>query len=144
MRTIATIGGLGFLPVAPGTAGSVVGVFLAWILSGSAPAQGIGCLAAIGLGLWSAGPVSKVLGDPDPSPVIIDEVAGMMVGLFALPVTWKMYLGSFLLFRFLDVFKPFGLRRLEDLPGSWGIMSDDLGAGLATNLILHAALFFFR
>ena len=144
MRIIATVCGLGYVPLIPGTLGSAVGLGLFWILSGSPTHQLIGTAVAIGLALWSSGPTAKQLGKTDPRPVIIDEVAGMMVALLLLPVTLPVYLGSFLLFRLLDVFKPFGIRRLERLPGSWGIVLDDLLAGLYVNLLLHAALFFLR
>lgn len=137
MRTIATVGGIGYLPRLPGTAGSAVGLGLSWLLSADPSQQVMGAVIAALLGFWSAGPTARAMGRRDPSCVVIDEVAGMMVGLAALPVAWKVYLPGFLLFRFLDIVKPLGLRRLERLPGSWGIMLDDLAAGLATNLVLQ-------
>ena len=140
MKTIATVGGLGFCPIAPGTVGSAVGLGIAWILSGSGMQQAIGCLVAIGLALWSAGPTAKAMGDADPRPVIIDEVAGMMVALAALPVRWPVYLAAFVLFRFLDVVKPPPIRRIESLPGSVGIVGDDLVAGLVTNVMVRVLL----
>ncbi len=140
MKTIATVGGLGYFPIASGTLGSAVGVGLLWILSGGSMQQVIGTLAAIGLGFWSAGPVARAMKDPDPRPIIIDEVAGMMLALVFLPVRWPIYLAGFLLFRLLDIVKPGPIRRLERLPGSWGIMLDDLLAGLLTNGILHMVL----
>lgn len=140
MRTIATVFGLGRIPKIPGTAGSAVGLGLSWLLSASPAQQIAGCAVAVGLGLWSAGPTARAMGRPDPGPVIIDEVAGMMLALATLPVTWKVYLAGFLLFRFLDITKPLGLRRLERLPGSWGILLDDLAAGAAVNLLLRPFL----
>ena len=140
MKTIATVGGLGFCPIAPGTVGSAVGLGIAWVLSGSPGPQALGCLLAIGLGLWSAGPTARKMGSKDPRAVIIDEVAGMMVGVVLLPVKWASYGGAFLLFRFLDVVKPPPLRRIESLPGSLGIVGDDLVAGLVTNVIVRALL----
>ncbi len=138
MRTIATVGGLGFVPKIPGTLGSAVGLVLAWVLSAHPAQQGIGCLVAIALALWSAGPTARQMGSTDPQAIIIDEVAGMMVALVALPVHWKIYGAGFLLFRFLDIVKPSPIRRLERLPGSWGILLDDLAASLLTNLALRA------
>ena len=137
MKTIATVGGLGYFPVASGTLGSAVGMGLIWILRGSPIQQVVGALAAIGLGLWSAGPAARAMKNPDPHPVIIDEVAGMMLALIFLPVRWPVYLAGFLLFRLLDILKPGPIRWVERLPGSWGIMLDDLLAGLLTNGILH-------
>ena len=83
------------------------------------------------------------MNDNDPRQVVIDEVSGMMVGLLFLPVGWGIYLLAFLLFRFLDIFKPSLIRRVQDLPGSVGIMMDDLLAGLVTNLILRILLRLF-
>ena len=140
MKTIATVFGIGYIPKIPGTLGSAVGLGIAWLLSANPIQQGIGCLVAIGLALWSAGPTAKELGSRDPHAIVIDEVAGMMVGVFLLPAAGKVYLAAFLLFRLLDVTKPLGIRKLERLPGSWGILLDDLAAGLATNLLLRLGL----
>ena len=137
-RAIATVGGLGFLPKLPGTAGSAVGLGLAWLLAGDPMRQTAGALAVTALGFWSAGSAARAMGVKDPRVIIIDEVAGMMVALAALPVNWKVYGAGFLLFRFLDITKPLGLRRVERLPGSWGIMLDDLLAGLLTQFLLRA------
>lgn len=142
-KTIATVGGVGFLPKLPGTAGSAVGLGLVWLLSADPLWQGAGTAATVALGFWSAGPTARRMGRPDPQAVVIDEVAGMMLALCFLPVTWPVYLAGFALFRFLDILKPFGLRRLERLPGSAGIMLDDLAAGLITHLLLRAALLAF-
>ena len=140
MKAIATVGGIGRVPRLPGTVASVVGAGLAWWLSPYPELQIIGCLAVTALGFWSAGPAARAMGVKDPPAVVIDEVAGMMIGLALLPATWKVYLVGFLLFRILDIFKPGPIRGLERLPGSSGIMLDDLLAGLATQLILQVGL----
>ena len=137
MRTIATVGGLGHSPITPGTLGSAVGLGISWLLGVHPLYQVGGCLIAAVLGFWSSGPTAKALGKEDPSCVIIDEVAGMMIALAALPLTWPVYLGAFLLFRFLDVVKPGPINAIQRLPGSWGIMLDDLLAGLAANLLIR-------
>lgn len=136
-KIIATVGGIGRVPRLPGTVASVVGVGLAWLLSPNPAMQIAGCLAVTGLGFWSAGPAAKSMGVKDPPAVVIDEVAGMMIGLVLLPATWKTYLAGFFLFRILDIFKPGPIRRLERLPGGAGIMADDLLAGVVTNLLLR-------
>ena len=141
MRTIATVGGLGRSPVAPGTLGSLAGLALIWILRESAGWQAAGCGVAIGLALWSAGPTARAMGQPDPRAVVIDELAGMMVALAWLPAQGGIYLAGFALFRLLDIVKPFPIGWLQRLPGSLGIVLDDLAAGLAANLALRAALF---
>ena len=142
MRTIATVGGIGLLPRIPGTTASAVGLAISWLLRESALYQITACLVAVGLALWSAGPTARSMGKRDPSAVVIDEVAGMLVGLAALPATWGVYLGGFALFRFFDIVKPGPIRSVQRLPGSWGILADDLLAGLATNVLLRFALAF--
>ncbi len=142
MKTIATVCGVGYAPVGPGTLGSLVGLGISWLLKSNPIYQVWGSLAAIALGFWSAGPTAKILATPDPPKVVIDELAGMMVALATLPATWKVYLAGFLLFRFLDIVKPLGIRSVQCLPGSLGIMADDLLAGLLTHGVLRAALLF--
>ncbi len=142
MKTIATVGGLGRAPRLPGTVGSMVGAGLSWLLSSNPSIQIAGTVTVTALGFWSAGPAAAALGAKDPPSVIIDEVAGMMVALILLPADWRVYGAGFLLFRFLDILKPFGLRRLERFPGSVGIMLDDLAAGGLANFILLAVLKF--
>lgn len=134
-KAIATVGGTGYSPIAPGTLGSLVGLGVAWVLSGDPRHQIIGCGVAIVLALWSAGPTARAMKDPDPRPVVIDEVAGMMAAAALLPVSARSYLVAFLLFRVLDIAKPPPLRQVQRLPGSWGILLDDLGAGLAAHLL---------
>jgi phosphatidylglycerophosphatase A len=138
MRTIATLGPIGFSPKGPGTLASLVGLVIMWLLSPHVAWQAAGCLIATLLGFWSAGPTSRALGGSDHQAVVIDEVAGMMVALAALPATWKIYLAGLLLFRFFDIVKPPPIRQLQRLPGSLGIVLDDLLAGLATQLSLRA------
>lgn len=139
-RAVATVGGLGHLPRIPGTAGSAVGLGLAWLLGADPAWQAVGALAVTALGLWSAGAAERELGTKDPHAIIIDEVAGMMVAMVTLPVTWQAYAAGFILFRLLDITKPFGLRRVERLHGSLGIMLDDLLAGALTHALVRVAL----
>ena len=139
-KTIATVGGIGRVPRLPGTVASVVGVGLAWWLSPNPAMQIAGCLVVTALGFWSAGPAARAMGVKDPPAVVIDEVAGMMIGLVLLPATWKTYLAAFLLFRILDIFKPGPIQRIERLPGGAGIMADDLLAGLIANLLLRGGI----
>ncbi len=141
VRAIATVGGLGYLPVAPGTVGSAVGLLIVCFSGGDFSHQLAQCALMTLLAVWSSGSAAKMLGSKDPRPVIIDEVAGMMVALVGLPVYWPVYLAAFFLFRLLDILKPFPLRRFEDLPGGWGIVLDDLGAGLLANGIVRIFIF---
>lgn len=144
MRTIATVCGLGRSPLAPGTLGSLAGLGVIWLLRDSTWLQAAGCGVAIGLALWSAGPTARAMGQEDPRAVVIDELAGIMVALAWLPAQGWIYAAGFALFRVLDIAKPFPIRHLQRLPGSLGIVLDDLVAGLAANLALRAALFLLR
>lgn len=137
MKTIATLGPIGHIPFIPGTAGSLVGLGIAWILSVSPAYQLLGTLVALGLALWSSGPAARAMGKEDPSCIVIDEVAGMMVAVIALPVRWSVYIGGFLLFRFFDIVKPFPIRQVQRIPGSLGIVFDDLLAGVLVNLMVR-------
>lgn len=134
---IATGLGSGLSPLAPGTAGSVVGVALAWLLyrwGGHAAVAG-GTAAATVAGLWAAAGAERRFGSADPPCVVIDEIAGQMLALVLFVPAAPVLLAAFVLFRVLDVAKPFPIRRLEALPGSSGIMADDLLAGLCANLV---------
>ncbi len=140
-KTIATFFGIGYLPYFPGTIGTLAGLVVFCLLGSDPRFQAAGVAVTIVAGFWSAGRMAAYLKEEDPRPVVIDEVAGILLGLLFLPVRWPVLLAGFLIFRFLDILKPFGIRRLEDLPGGWGIMMDDLAAGLLTNLALRVSLF---
>jgi phosphatidylglycerophosphatase A len=129
-RWLATAGGLGYFPFAPGSLTSLVVVGLVWV---AAPSTGWLLAAAalvIAAGVWAAGLEEARVGRHDPTSVVIDEVAGMLVALIAAPpgLVWIAVL--FLLFRVFDVWKPYPIDRLQDLPGGWGIVADDLLAGV--------------
>lgn len=135
---IATCGGLGYIPVAPGSVGAAVGIGLVLALARlPAPdrwvsiAVAAGALVVLALGVPAATAAERHFGRKDPGHVIIDEVMGQMIAFVASPrVGWKWLLGGYLLFRAFDVIKPFPARRLERLRGGWGIMLDDAAAGL--------------
>src|SRR5579872_7142967 len=165
---IATAGGLGFLPKAPGTWGSLLGLFLAWValssdgwqfpaglLSGSdwlpfLVKDSVLIFVVSIVGLWAAGSVAAELAIPDPQIVVVDEVAGQLIACLGLAtprtfaVSWKYLLAGFILFRVFDIWKPFPARRAEFLPGGLGIMADDwiAGAYAALGLWLIRALGF--
>ncbi len=92
-------------------------------------------------GVWSSFVMEKIWGK-DPSKVVIDEVAGMAVGLLFLPVNVTYLLSGFILFRFFDILKPLYIRKSESLPGGWGVMIDDVHAGIYTNILLQAVVWF--
>ena len=143
-RFIASFGGVGFWPVAPGTAGSVVAVGL-----GAALMQGPGWLlptaaAAAALAGFVAIPRAVTERDADPGWVVIDEVAGQWVALLGLASpTWPGLLLAFLLFRVVDIWKPGPVGWADRQHGAFGIMVDDLVAGAITALLLVALRFAF-
>jgi phosphatidylglycerophosphatase A len=140
---VCTFGGVGYSPVAPGTAGSAAGlvVYAALRLAGASPlaeALVIGILVVAGI--WSGTLAERHFGSTDPGPGVIDEVAGMLVTLYALPAGWVMAIGGFFLFRALDVFKPFPAQHFERFHGGLGMMADDLMVAIYGNLLLRAAV----
>jgi phosphatidylglycerophosphatase A len=126
-RLLATFFGIGLLP-----------------LHGlSAPLYAVLVVALFFAGVWAAAVHAAALGAPDPGPVVVDEVCGQLVALALLPAGWLPVAVSFALFRFFDIIKPGPIRRLERLPGGWGIMADDVGAGLAAAVLSRLILLVF-
>ena len=131
----------GRAPIAPGTAGTVVGVLLYLLIKDLGPlAYSAVCAAVIAVGTWAAGRVDRMFGTKDNSTIVIDEIAGYLVAMLMVPGTWRSITAAFFLFRLFDIAKPFPLRRLEDVPGGPGVMLDDIGAGVYTNVILQVAV----
>lgn len=140
-RLLATGIGSGHAPVAPGTAGSAVGLLMFWPLA-SLPlaAQLAACVAAFVLGALAASRVARDTGKKDPGLVVVDEVVGMWVTLVGLPFGAVTAAAGFVLFRIMDVAKPWPARDLEGLPGGWGIMADDVAAGIYAHLLMRVVL----
>jgi phosphatidylglycerophosphatase A len=140
---VCTVCGVGYSPIAPGTAGSLAGLvfYAAFRWAGLSPvAEAIAVAIIVVAGAWSGTLAEQHFGIPDPGAGVIDEVAGMLVTLYLLPVSWTIAIVGFLVFRVLDVLKPFPARQLESLHGGWGMMADDLMAAIYGNLILRAAI----
>ena len=135
---LATVGGIGYVPFAPGTFGSAVGVLVWWLLGPSPTVQAIAIVAIFGAGVWSGTVCEQHCSRTDPGHVIIDEVVGMLVTLFLVPVGWAGAFAGFLLFRLADVVKPYPANRFESLHGGLGVMADDCMAGVYANLALRA------
>jgi phosphatidylglycerophosphatase A len=141
---IATCFGVGLAPFAPGTAGSIVAIAAAAILihhlGWTQASFGLLCMVSLLPGTWAAHVYAEVEGKEDPSEVVVDEVIGQWVTLLGATVyNWKSVLAALVLFRILDIFKPFPIRRAEKLPGGVGIIADDVVAGLVGALVLFAA-----
>ena len=136
-KMIASIFYIGYLPVAPGTLGSLAAIILYYFICYSAAIMTIVTLAVIILGFLTAGRVEKIFREKDPGEIVIDEFAGMLISLYRLPPTMGYVVTGFLLFRFFDIVKPKPISSLEKLKGSMGIMSDDIVAGVYANIILQ-------
>lgn len=138
---LATVGGLGHAPVAPGTFGSAAGVALYWVTRHwSTPAQLALILVVSIVGTWAATQAATHFGREDPGQVVIDEVAGQLVTLALTGAGLTAVIVGFLLFRILDIIKPYPANRFERLHGGLGIMADDLMAGLYGCIILHVLM----
>ncbi len=139
---ISTAGYAGLFPIAPGTAGSLVGVALHVVLSlAESPGRQATLIVIVGVvGVWAARVAEDHFGGVDPGPVVIDEVWGMLITLTAVDVGWSGIWAGFVLFRVFDVVKPYPSARLERLEGGVGIMADDAMAGVYANLGLRLLL----
>jgi phosphatidylglycerophosphatase A len=135
---VSTAAYAGYMPLVPGTFGSLVGVALYFIVKDSLLAM-LGAVAAVTLaGFWSAGRMEKLLGGKkDPSCVVIDEVCGMLITMLFVPYDIRFVVLGFFLFRLLDTIKPFPANGLQKLRGSAGVMIDDIVAGMYANLVLQ-------
>lgn len=140
-NVISTAFGAGYSPIAPGTAGSAVGLVL-FVAVHRLPAAGQIAAVVLGFlgGVVAATATARAVGRKDPGLVVWDEVIGMWASLALLPLTPGTAIAGFLLFRIMDIVKPYPARDLERLPDGWGIMADDLMAGLYANLLLRAGL----
>jgi phosphatidylglycerophosphatase A len=128
---IATGGFSGYAGIVPGTVGSLVGLVLYLPLTGSPIA--VRCVATVALcflGIVASDRVERIWKIKDPSPVVIDEIAGMWIALLFVPHEVIYFAGAFVLFRVFDIIKPFPARQAELLKGGWGIMLDDVVAGI--------------
>lgn len=144
---VATLFGAGRARAVPGTFGTLAAIPAAIVLGLLLPPLAFAAATAVlaGLAIWTSGLAARAMGLKDPRPVVIDEAAGLFVSLLFLPPTPATYVGAFVLFRLMDIVKPFPARRAEELPGGWGIVLDDLIAGVYANcglrifgLMLHA------
>ena len=135
LRLLATGAGVGYLPVAPGTAGSLLGAALCLpMLSLPQPVYFGVTIVLTAVAVWAAGGMAVELGEADPAPVVIDEVVGMLWAALALPPRLFDVAAVFLLFRLFDIVKPTPIPWLERLPGGLGIVADDVAAGLLARL----------
>jgi phosphatidylglycerophosphatase A len=139
-RLISTCLGIGYTPKGGGTVAAAA-CCIAWYFAGTGGNESFFIelsvtLLILVLGTWSAHQVEAEWGK-DSSKVVIDEVAGMCISLLAVPITWLNVLIGLVLFRFFDIAKPLYIRRMEKLNGGWGVMLDDVLAGVYANIVLQ-------
>ena len=137
IQILATGFGAGLSPVAPGTAGTLVGLVicllsypLAW------PLRLVYVVAISAVSIYVAGQAEKLYGKTDDQRIVIDEIAGLQVTMLPVAITGLHLLLAFVLFRIFDIWKPFPLNRFQKFPGGWGVVADDLGAGVYGGLVL--------
>ena len=150
--SIATCG-VGYLPLAPGTWGSLVGVGIFLLLARAITGNVLIAVVLVAIvvvtfaGIWAGSRVEQLSGRKDPGKVVVDEVAGQLIALFPLTLFphWSTVavIVSFILFRFFDIVKPYPARRFEALKGGMGIMCDDLVAGVYGAVIVSIVLIIF-
>lgn len=126
---IATAGGAGYSPRAPGTAGSAVAALLLWLLPFSPGGLLVFLVLVTAAGTWAAHRAEPLLGGKDPGAIVVDEVAGMTLAVLGQPLTVPVLVTAFVLFRVFDVVKPWPAGQSQRLRGGLGVMVDDLLAG---------------
>ena len=144
-RLIATFFGSGYFPIAPATFASAIVAGVLFLLGPGAAGrghplvEGLVILALFPISIASAHVAERTLGH-DASPIVIDEVIGQMITLWFVPRSWPWVLAGFLLFRLFDIWKPLGANDAQKLPGGFGIVVDDVIAGVYGAIVLQAAL----
>lgn len=138
---VATCGYIGRIPLAPGTFGSLPGLLLYYVMSLMRPWFAVVLLAAvIALSVWAAGRAEIIMDQKDPGAVVIDEIAGMGVVFAGMPFSLPLAAAGFILFRSIDIVKPFPIKWIENrLPGGIGVVADDVAAGLLCRILLGMA-----
>jgi phosphatidylglycerophosphatase A len=139
---LATWGGVGFLPLMPGTWGTLAALPLWYYLAQAGPwGYGLGVAAVMILGLLVAGPAQKLLGRTDHGSIVVDEVAGLLITLAGVPPTWEHAVLGLVVFRTLDILKPFPIRRFgEGGNGGLEVMADDVAAAVMGRLVIEVIM----
>lgn len=136
---LATFFGAGNFPKGPGTAGTVAAIPFAYLINFLGPFFSMGIsIALFPIAVMAADTYEKEHGGHDHKQIVIDEVLGFFITMTWLPLTWQSYVIGFLLFRVLDIFKPFPIGYLDQkVPGGLGVVVDDVAAGIIANIILQ-------
>ena len=147
-KIITTAFGAGFSPFAPGTMGALVGILLWWLInvpfSNSYPANFfpfmvLMIIIVFFVGVWASNVMEPEWGH-DPGKIVVDEVIGQWIALLWIPFSITNFLLAFALFRFFDILKPLLIKKMEALPSGWGVMADDVLAGIYANIVLQIIL----
>lgn len=139
-KQLATCGFCGYLP-ASGTVGSLVALpFIYWLSFLPCAWQVTSIIVLVIISLVIIGNAITSFKKPDPSQIVLDEFVGMTITLIGFSYSYQVYLTGFMLFRFFDILKPLGIKKIETLPGAWGIVLDDCAAGLLARLLLRLLL----
>ena len=151
-KIIASGLGTGYAPKAPGTVGAFLGVIIAYLINMLLLSNGIDktmlwsiniilIVVLLLVGVWSIKEMHQEWSH-DASKIVIDEIVGVYIAILFVPFHWKYYLIGFILFRFFDILKPLGIRKLDDLKGSWSVMLDDVLAGVYSFIVLQLMIYF--
>lgn len=139
-KLLATFFYTGYFPVAPGSLATIAGALLSIIFSVNLAGYILAFFMVTIAGFLASDRMEKIAQQKDPSCIVIDEVAGSFIAFFMLPLNIPVWITAFFLFRAFDMFKIYPINKLENLRGGVGVMSDDLLAGLYTNVTMHLAL----
>ncbi len=131
---------IGYVPLASGTFGTAFAVFPYLLLRGNTVLYIAATVLLFFAGVFASTEAERLLGEKDPHKVVIDELVGFLVTMMFVPFGLPYIIAGFLLFRLFDIWKPYPIRGLQDLPGGWGIMIDDVVAGLYANIVLQVAV----
>jgi phosphatidylglycerophosphatase A len=141
-KIIATVLGIGYLPIAPGTIASflVILLYKYYLFTWNWPLY-LGVLILIFIfGALTSSVYAEAQKKEDPRSIVIDEVLGQLIVLFRMPPSWPLLIASFFLFRLLDILKPFLIKKSENFPRGWGIMMDDVVSGTCAGIIINLTM----
>ena len=150
-KQIVTFFGVGYTPIAPGTAGALVGGILFYLLGLALINYGLDfytiqiililiIIAVILISVRSIGKLENTW-EHDAQQIVIDEVVGVWIAMLFIPINWFYFLIAFILFRFFDIVKPLFIKKIDKLNSSWSIMLDDVVAGIYANLVLQLFIY---
>lgn len=134
---LATISGIGYIK-GGGSIAAAIFCIVWYLLNPSIETQLIVLVVMLAVGIWSADVSGRIWNKKDDIRIVIDEVAGMVISLLYAPRQISWYMPGYILFRFFDIVKPLGIKKVEKLPGGWGVMADDVLAGMYTLLLLQS------